>query len=79
LDQADAQEDVVVFHAGTKEQDGKIVTNGGRVLGVTALGADVAQARDRAYRAAELITWRGKYNRTDIGMKAINRPGGGTR
>ncbi|MBW2621676.1 MAG: phosphoribosylamine--glycine ligase [Deltaproteobacteria bacterium] len=79
LDQAGAQKDVVVFHAGTREQDGKIVTSGGRVLGVTALGADVAQARDRAYRAAELITWPGKYNRTDIGMKAINRPGGGTR
>jgi phosphoribosylamine--glycine ligase len=43
------------------------------------LGNSVAQARDRAYQAAELITWPGKYNRTDIGMKAINRPGGGMK
>ena len=79
LDQAGAQKDVVVFHAGTSERDGEVVTSGGRVLGVTALGTDVAQARDRAYHAAELISWHGKYNRTDIGMKAINRPGGGMR
>jgi len=79
LVQAGAREDVVIFHAGTSEQDGKIITSGGRVLGVTALGTDVAQARDRAYQAAELITWPGKYNRTDIGMKAINRPSGRTR
>lgn len=79
LDEAGSNKDVVVFHAGTREKDGKIVTSGGRVLGVTALGNSVAQARDRAYQAAELITWPGKYNRTDIGMKAINRPGGGMK
>ncbi len=79
LDVAGSNKDVVVFHAGTREKDGKIVTSGGRVLGVTALGNSVAQARDRAYQAAELITWPGKYNRTDIGMRAINRPGGGMK
>ncbi len=79
LGEAGSNEDVVVFHAGTRDKDGKIVTSGGRVLGVTALGNSVAQARDRAYQAAELITWTGKYNRTDIGMKAVNRPGGGMK
>jgi phosphoribosylamine--glycine ligase len=65
LDPADA----VVFHAGTQLKDGKFVTAGGRVLGVTALGADVADARDRAYAAARKIGFRGAHFRTDIAAK----------
>lgn len=73
LEAAAGQQGVVVFHAGTARKDGRIVTNGGRVLGVTALGRDVVQARERAYGAAELIRWPGKYARTDIGLKALAR------
>ena len=56
-----------VFHAGTKLQDGQIVTNGGRVLGVTALGADLKEARKNAYEATEWISFANKYKRNDIG------------
>jgi len=73
LEAAAGQEGVVVFHAGTAKKDGRIVTNGGRVLGVTSLGRDVPQARQRAYAAADLIRWPGKYARTDIGLKALAR------
>lgn len=59
--------DVIVFHAGTKQQDGKLVTAGGRVLGVTALGPDRPTARSKAYRAVEQIHWQGVQYRTDIG------------
>lgn len=59
--------DVFVFHAGTKEVGGQVVTNGGRVLGVTALGATTAEARARAYKAAERITFEGRHFRRDIG------------
>ncbi len=62
-----------VFHAGTAEQDGRIVTNGGRVLCVTALGANVAEAQQRAYANVHKIRWRGAYFRTDIGSRAILR------
>ena len=71
LDQAGALKDVVVFHAGTALKDGQIVTNGGRVLGVTALGHGVAEAINRAYQAASLISWDGVYYRKDIGQKAL--------
>ncbi|MGN0297614.1 MAG: phosphoribosylamine--glycine ligase [Lachnospiraceae bacterium] len=60
-----------VFHAGTKLVDGKFVTNGGRVLGVTAKGADLKQARANAYAATEWISFANKYKRNDIG-KAID-------
>ncbi|CVI66087.1 Phosphoribosylamine--glycine ligase [Clostridiales bacterium CHKCI001] len=60
-----------VFHAGTKRLDGKIVTNGGRVLGVTAKGSDLKQARANAYAATEWIQFENKYKRNDIG-KAID-------
>ena len=59
------------FHAGTKWQDGKIVTNGGRVLGVTAKGADLKEARANAYKATEWVQFANKYKRNDIG-KAID-------
>lgn len=65
------QKDRFVFHAGSKFSDGKIVTNGGRVLGVTALGKDLKEARANAYRAAEWVEFDNKYCRSDIG-KAID-------
>jgi phosphoribosylamine--glycine ligase len=69
--EADALHDVKVFHAGTAEKDGKIVTSGGRVLGVTARGKDIPQAIERAYEACVLIKWDGAQYRTDIGAKAM--------
>ncbi len=65
------KEGYYVFHAGTKFADGNIVTNGGRVLGVTAKGADLKQARTNAYAATEWISFENKYMRHDIG-KAID-------
>ncbi|HNX15037.1 MAG TPA: phosphoribosylamine--glycine ligase [Oscillospiraceae bacterium] len=58
----------IVYHAGTKLKDGKIVTNGGRVLGVTATGDDLQIALNRAYEAAKKINFQGKYCRNDIGV-----------
>ncbi len=63
---AQADPDVFVFHAGTRLDDGQTVTSGGRVLGVTALGSTLAEARARAYDAAERITFEGRYLRRDI-------------
>lgn len=65
--------DCKVFHAGTRAADGKVLTNGGRVLCVTALGDDVRQAKDRAYQCVADIDWPGAYYRTDIGHRAIGR------
>jgi phosphoribosylamine--glycine ligase len=62
-----------VFHAGTIMADGNVVTAGGRVLCVSALGADVASAQQAAYQGVEKIQWQNAYFRTDIGHKAINR------
>ncbi len=62
----------MVFHAGTKKQDGKILSNGGRVLGVTALGDTLASAISNAYIAAEKISWSHKYCRKDIGKKGLS-------
>ncbi|MBS0971666.1 MULTISPECIES: phosphoribosylamine--glycine ligase [Yersiniaceae] len=62
-----------VFHAGTRLQDERVVTNGGRVLCVTALGATVAAAQHRAYQLAEGIQWEGSFCRRDIGYRAIAR------
>ena len=61
----------IVFHAGTKKSDGKIFSNGGRVLGVTALGDTLNSAITNAYSATEKISWSQKYNRTDIGKKGL--------
>jgi phosphoribosylamine--glycine ligase len=60
-----------VFHAGTKKSDGKILSNGGRVLGVTALGDTLNSAIENAYSATEKISWSQKFNRTDIGKKGL--------
>jgi len=73
LKDAAALKDVVVFHAGTKLEGDKVLTNGGRVLGVTSLGDTVSEAISRAYEAVELITWEGAQYRTDIGKKALQR------
>lgn len=67
----DEVQDALVFHAGTAVKDGSIVTNGGRVLGVTALGRDIAEARAKAYAEAERIRFQGKHYRTDIAKKAL--------
>jgi len=63
------EEQVMVFHAGTKLEDGCLLTNGGRVLGVTAIGADMDKARERAYAGVARIRFQGAYWRTDIGVK----------
>ena len=65
--------DVKVFHAGTKDATGRVVTDGGRVLGVTALGRDLAAAKARAYEAVKLIAFTGAHYRTDIADKALRR------
>ncbi len=66
IDQAEALDGVQVVHAGTADRDGALVTSGGRVLAVTALGSDVAAARERAYEAVRLISFDGAHHRTDI-------------
>jgi phosphoribosylamine--glycine ligase len=68
---ADALPDVKVFHAGTKQQGEEVVTDGGRVLAVTALGRTIADAQKRAYQAMELIHFDGMHFRKDIGHQAI--------
>jgi len=62
----------IIFHAGTKKSDGKIFSNGGRVLGVTALGDTLDSAITNAYAVAKKITWSQKYHRTDIGKKGLS-------
>jgi len=69
LDAADAK----VFHAGTAERGGQVVTSGGRVLCATALGASVREAQQRAYSLADRIRWEGMYCRRDIGYRAVAR------
>ena len=69
LEQFDGKDGYYVFHAGTKMDDGKIVTNGGRVLGVTAKGDTLKEARANAYEATKLIDFDNKYMRTDIGKE----------
>ncbi len=66
-------EGLKVFHAGTVRQDGKLIANGGRVLNVTALGATVAEARERAYEVIDRIDWPEGFCRRDIGWRAIQR------
>ncbi|SEC53290.1 phosphoribosylamine--glycine ligase [Paenibacillus sp. GP183] len=67
----DQVKDSLVFHAGTALNDGQIVTNGGRVLGITGLGKDIVEARNKAYADAERISFEGKHYRKDIAMKAL--------
>jgi phosphoribosylamine--glycine ligase len=71
LDDAGAMKDVMVFHAGTALSDGRHVTAGGRVLGVTALGETISDAISLAYESAGKISWDGVHYRKDIGQKAL--------
>jgi phosphoribosylamine--glycine ligase len=64
-------DNVIVYHAGTKEIDGKIFTNGGRVLGVTSLGATLKESQENAYRAVRKIYFQNMYYRSDIAAKGI--------
>ncbi len=73
LEQANKIDNVMVFHAGTKSENGKILANGGRVLGITAIGDDVGKAQVAAYRAIAEIDWKEGFYRKDIGWRAINR------
>jgi len=78
LAEAGAVDEAVVFQAGTRGDHGQVLTNGGRVLCVTALGEGADEARERAYRAADLVRWSGKSLRRDIGLPRPLRqqPGG---
>jgi phosphoribosylamine---glycine ligase len=71
LDDAEKIENVVIFHAGTKAEAGRIVANGGRVLAVSALGETIAAARGRSYAAVDRIQWPDGFWRSDIGARAI--------
>ena len=73
LEAAGADPDVEIFHAGTARDGDRILATGGRVLGVTARGADIAQAQARAYAAVDKIDWPGGFCRRDIGWRAIGR------
>ena len=65
------KEDIKVFHSGTCSKNDSILSNGGRVLCVTALGDDLNQSNENAYRAVDQIDWDGKYFRKDIGWRVI--------
>ena len=71
LDEAADKVDAQVFHAGTTMLEGEVVTNGGRVLGVTALGQTIREAQANAYAAVERITFEGACYRKDIANKAL--------
>ena len=71
LEAAAAVDGVTVFHAGTRIEDGRVLANGGRVLNVTAQGATLGQARDRAYAAVDQIDWPDGFCRRDIGFRAL--------
>ena len=73
LEEVSRMKDIFVFHAGTALKDSKIVTNGGRVIGVTGLGEDIPRAIERTYQAVRMISWGGVHYRTDIGQKALCR------
>ncbi len=73
IEKAEAMDGVQVYHAGTRYENGDWVTNGGRVLGVTALGGTIREAVDRAYEAAETITFEGCHMRRDIARRALDR------
>ena len=66
------QENSFVFHAGTKKENENILSNGGRVLGVTALGLTIQNAIDNAYSACQKLDWKNKYHRNDIGKKGLS-------
>ncbi|MFH1563371.1 MAG: phosphoribosylamine--glycine ligase [Nitrospirota bacterium] len=73
LEDAGRLENTIIFHAGTIRKDNKILTSGGRVLGVTAYGEDIKQAKEKAYLACEKINFEGIYYRKDIGYRALEK------
>lgn len=73
VDQAEAQDGVVVFHAGTKTDGDTLTASGGRVLGITAIGKSVTEAQANAYAAVDAIDWPGGFCRRDIGWRAVDR------
>lgn len=75
LDKAAKIKDIVVFHAGTKSESNKVLTCGGRILGVTGLGNTIKEAIDKTYMAVKEINFEGMHYRSDIGRKAINIEG----
>jgi len=68
-----ALDDVIVFHAGTKIEEDKVLTSGGRVLGITALGRGIDSAIERTYEAVSMVNFEGAYYRKDIGARAVNK------
>jgi len=73
IDRAEEMSDVIVFHAGTKQDGDRILANGGRVLNVTALGRTISEAQSRAYKAVDAIDWPEGFCRRDIGWRAVER------
>jgi phosphoribosylamine--glycine ligase len=73
IERAATQDDVEIFHAGTKSERSQLVANGGRVLGVAAMAYTVAEAQNRAYAAVDEIDWPGGFCRRDIGYLAVER------
>jgi phosphoribosylamine--glycine ligase len=73
LEEAEATSDVLVFHSGTAISGGRVVTAGGRVIAVTALGPDLSRARELAYGAVSRIRWEGEQHRTDIAIDALRK------
>ena len=71
LEKAQELENVHIFHAGTKNDNGTIVTSGGRVLGVTAIGSNLSAALNTAYEAVDCIRFEGQQYRKDIGQKGL--------
>jgi phosphoribosylamine--glycine ligase len=76
IDRAEELEDVIVFHAGTKQDGDRILANGGRVLNVTAMGRTISDAQGRAYEAVDRIDWPQGFCRRDIGWRAVERERG---
>ena len=76
VEAAEALDDVIVFHAGTRADDGRLLANGGRVLNVTATGRTIADAQARAYAAVDRIDWPEGFCRRDIGWRAVERERG---
>ncbi|MFC7048546.1 phosphoribosylamine--glycine ligase [Emcibacter nanhaiensis] len=76
LKAAGADDDVVIFHAGTKKEDGKILATGGRVLNITARAGSITEAKDKAYAAVDKIDWDNGFCRRDIGWRAVEREQG---
>jgi len=73
LDKARTVQSVEIFHAGTRRDGERLLASGGRVLNVCAMGQTVSEARERAYRAVDLIDWPEGFCRRDIGQRALER------